>query len=445
MMRLIRKLLAIPFEHKLVTLVLAGGLPALAIGLALLWSAPLTPALRWTLALLAVAAWIGGAAAVHSRVIHPLQTVANLLGALRQGDYSTRGRVARPDDALGVVFQEVNLLGETLKEQRLHALEAGALLRAVMTEIDVAVLAFDREARLKLANRAGERLLARPGEKILGKTASELGLSACLEGDSVKTASLNLPGGGGRWGVRTSVVWEQGLPHRLVVLADLTQALRTEELNAWKRLVRVMGHELNNSLAPIKSIAGSLRGALEQDPPSEEWKADAQRGLAVIGARAEGLARFLEAYSKLAKLPAPKRRRMEIGPWVRRVIGLETRAPVRLTAGPDLRLLGDADQLDQLLINLVRNAVEATLEANGGAVEVGWLTAGPFVELFVRDEGPGIANPQNLFVPFFTTKPGGSGIGLVLCRQIAEAHGGTLALENRRPGPGCEARLRLPL
>ena len=444
-MRRIRDLLSIPFEHKLVVLVLAGALPALAVSLFLLSrTTSLAPAVRWTLALVIVGTWIAGAAAVGARVIHPLQTLANLLGALRQGDFSTRGRVARADDALGAVFQEVNLLGENLKEQRLHALEAGALLRAVMTEIDVAVLAFDRESRLKLANRAGERLLASPGEKVLGKTASELGLAACLEDEGVKTVSLTLPGGGGRWGVRTSVFWEQGLPHRLLVLTDLTQALRSEELQAWKRLVRVMGHELNNSLAPIKSIAGSLRSTLEQDSVPEDWKADAKSGLAVIAARADGLARFMDAYSRLAKLPPPKRRRIEAGPWVRRVVGLETRLSVRLTAGPDLTLLGDADQLDQLLINLVRNAVEAALETKGG-VEVGWSSVGSFVEVVVRDEGPGIANPQNLFVPFFTTKPRGSGIGLVLCRQIAEAHGGTLALENRDPEPGCEARLRLPL
>ncbi len=440
----IRQLFSVPFEKKLIVLVLAGALPALAISLFFLWTTSFTPSLRWALTLAAIGAWIAAAAAVHRRVIYPLQTLANLLDALRQGDFSTRGRVDRSDDALGVVFQEINLLGDKLKEQRLNALEAGALLRAVMTEIDVAVLAFDGEERLKLANRAGERLLALPGEKILGKTASELGLAACLEGDGVKTASLTLPGGGGRWGVRTSVFWEQGLPRRLVVLTDLTQALRKEELQAWKRLVRVMGHELNNSLAPIKSIAGSLRSSLEQEALPEDWKTDAERGLAVIASRSEALARFMDAYARLAKLPAPKRRRMEVGPWVRRVVGLETRLPVTLNAGPELTLLGDPDQLDQLLINLVRNAVEASLETSGG-VEVAWNGTGSFIELAVRDQGPGIANPQNLFVPFFTTKPGGSGIGLVLCRQIAEAHGGTLALENRKPGPGCEARLRLPL
>jgi nitrogen fixation/metabolism regulation signal transduction histidine kinase len=361
MMRRIRQLVSFPFEHKLIILVLVGALPALGISLIFIWTTSLATSLRLALTLACVGAWILAADAVRRRVIYPLHTLANLLDGLRQGDYSTRGRVDREDDALGVVFQEVNLLGGKLKEQRLHALEAGALLRAVMTEIDVAVLAFDGEERLKLANRAGERLLARPGDKILGKTASELGLAACLEGDSVKTAALTLPGGGGRWGVRTSVFWEQGLPHRLVVLTDLTEALRKEELQAWKRLVRVMGHELNNSLAPIKSIAGSLRSSLQQDEPPEDWKADAERGLAVIASRSEALARFMDAYARLAKLPAPKRRRMEIGPWVRRVVGLETRLAVTLNPGPETTLLGDPDQLDQLLINLVRNAVEASL------------------------------------------------------------------------------------
>jgi two-component system, NtrC family, nitrogen regulation sensor histidine kinase NtrY len=440
----VRKRRGLTYELRIALLSLAGGLPALLIALFLLWRADFGPRLQWTLSLAVLLSWVGIAAAVHSRLVYPLQSLANLLAALREGDYSIRGRRGRAHGALGEVFLEANLLGKTLREERLSALEAGTLLRTVMTEIDVAVLAFDRDGRLKLANRAGERLLVPPGEKVLGRSAAELGLANYLESDSIHTAAISFPGGSGRWGIRISSFWEQGLPHKLVVLADLTQPLRQEELQAWKRLVRVIGHELNNSLTPIRSIAGSLKCLVASEPLQEDWKNDVDHGLTVISGRVEALLRFMAAYARLAKLPPPKRRRMEVCPWVVRIIRLETRLPVVLSPGPELSILGDGDQLDQLLINLVRNGVDASLET-AGRVEVGWEISDGSLDVWVRDEGPGIANKNNLFVPFFTTKPGGSGIGLVLCRQIAEAHGGSLVVENRNPGPGCESRLRLPL
>jgi two-component system nitrogen regulation sensor histidine kinase NtrY len=440
----IRKLFRLTYEQRLFVLTLAGGLPAIAVALIVLWFGDFSSRVQWTLTLFLVGCWLGCAAAVLNRVVYPLQTLSNLLAALREGDYSIRGRRGRIDDALGEVFHEVNLLGMTLRGQRLSALEAGALLRAVMTEIDVAVLAFDGELRLKLANRAGERLLAPSSEPIIGRTAAELGLAECLEGDTSKTADLTFPGGSGRWGIRVTTFWEQGLPRRLLVLADLTQALRREELQVWKRLVRVIGHELNNSLTPIKSIASSLTSLISSDPLPDDWRADTNQGLNVIAGRVEALLRFMEAYARLAKLPPPRKQQMEVRPWVSRIVGLETRLPIKLKAGPEITLLGDGDQLDQLLINIIRNGVDAALQTNGG-VEVGWRTIDGTLEVWVRDEGPGLAGKSNLFVPFFTTKPGGSGIGLVLSRQIAEGHGGTLTLENRNPGPGCQALLRLPL
>jgi signal transduction histidine kinase len=229
----------------------------------------------------------------------------------------------------------------------------------------------------------------------------------------------------------------------MLVISDLSRALREEERQAWQRLVRVIGHELNNSLAPIKSIAGSLESLVSREPPPADWKEDMQRGLSVISSRAAALGRFMDAYARLARLPQPKLKSLPLGPLVNRVAGLETRLPVIVVEGPDIVVRADGDQLEQLLINLVRNAVDASLET-GGRVMVRWGRSAGQVEILVEDEGHGLSNTSNLFVPFFTTKPGGSGIGLVLSRQIAEAHGGSLTLENRKTGPGCEARLRLP-
>jgi signal transduction histidine kinase len=205
----------------------------------------------------------------------------------------------------------------------------------------------------------------------------------------------------------------------------------------------VLGHEMNNSLAPIKSIAGSLEALLRRDPPPADWRDDARSGLNVIAARAESLSRFMQAYARLARLPSPQKEEINLGELVRRVVNLETRLVVRLAEGPVITIAADAAQIEQLLINILHNAVDASLET-GGKVAVGWRELADYAEVFVRDEGPGIMNPENVFVPFFTTKPGGSGIGLALSRQIAEAHGGSLTVDNRGDRPGCEALLRLP-
>jgi len=431
-------------ELRVLLMSLGAGLPAVVVALFLLWEGDYSAKTQWTLTVLIVACWAGVAFALRARVAFPLQTLSNLLAALREEDFSIRARGAKPDDALGAVLLEVNALGEMLRAHRLGALEATALLRKVMEEIDVAVFTFDGDQRLRLLNRAGERLLARPAERLLGRTAQELGLADCLEGEPGRTLAMSFPGGAGRWGIRRSTFRESGRPHQLLVLADLSRPLREEERQAWQRLIRVLGHELNNSLAPIKSMAGTLEMLLGREPRPADWEEDMGRGLNVIAARAEALSRFMDAYARLARLPTPRMQPVDVGALLRRVAGLETRLKVTLSAGPELTVRADADQLEQLLINLLRNAVDAALET-GGEVKLGWARNGDHMEVCIQDEGPGLPNTSNLFVPFFTTKPSGSGIGLVLSRQIAEAHGGTLTLENRHDGPGCEARLRLPL
>jgi two-component system, NtrC family, nitrogen regulation sensor histidine kinase NtrY len=442
-------------EGRILLLALAAGLPAVVTSMVILWGAShyVDTEKRWvadystkvqaTLTVLIVGAWWAFAAAVRERVASPLRTVANLLEAMREGDYSIRARGARGEEALGDVMAQVNEMGATLREQRLGALEATTLLRKVMEEIDVAIFAFDGGHKLKLVNRAGERLVAQPAERIMNAEADTLGLAEFLEGPETRNIQTTFPSGSGRWGIHRAMFRETGLPHQLLVVTDLTRALREEELQAWQRLVRVLGHELNNSLAPIKSIAGSLEMLVQREPLPDDWRDDTRRGLSIIATRSEGLSRFLGSYARLAKLPRPNVAPVDVGGWIRQVATLEQRIVVVLREGPEITVQGDRDQLDQLLINLLRNAVDASLETKGG-VTVAWNRVGTLVEVLIQDDGPGLSNTANLFVPFFTTKPGGSGIGLVLSRQIAEAHGGSLDLRNKSTGQGCEARLILP-
>ena len=431
-------------ENRVLLLAFSAGAAGVLISVILLWVGDYSDNTRWTLTVLIFSLWLGFGFAARSTVIRPLQTLSNMQSALREGDFSFRVRGAKTGDALGELMLEINTLSEMLREQRLGAMEATALLSTVMTEIDVAVFAFDGNHRLRLVNRAGEKVLAQHADRLLAKTAEELGMTDCLEGESARTLERNFPGISGRWGMRRSTFRQGGVPHHLVVLTDLSRTLREEERQAWQRLVRVLGHELNNSLAPICSIAGSLEDMLKREARPSDWEEDLRRGLRVIADRSDALSRFMKDYGRLTRLPKPQLRTVSVGSLVNSAVGLERRMEITVEAGLEISIQVDPDQLQQLLINLIRNAVDASLET-GGKVRIGWSKNGSVLHLFVQDQGPGIANAANLFVPFFTTKPGGSGIGLVLSRQIAEAHGGTLTLANRASERGCEASLQLPL
>ncbi len=399
------------------------------------------------------------------QVIRPLQTLANVVAALREEDYSFRARGAKRDDPFGDLAIEINALADMHQLQRSGALEAAALFRRVITELDAPVLAFDQAGVMRLVNPAAERVFALSAARDLGRMAKDLKLEMLLDQPDEGVILLDLQSQPARtpsrWMVRRSEFRQRGMPHTLLLLSDVSSALREEERIAWRRLIRVLGHEISNSLAPIKSIAGSLRSRLpqgntESGAESNGFSPDFDRGLGVIESRAESLNRFVQAYRQLAQLPAPAMRRVPVGPLLERVASLETRLEIALAASPPVDVFVDVDQMEQLLINLVRNGVEAACSAREDAIAAGLPhdepavtmrseLQGEFLSVLIEDNGPGLTNPANLFVPFYTTKKSGSGVGLVLARQIAEAHGGTLELRNRADTHGCEAELRIPL
>jgi nitrogen fixation/metabolism regulation signal transduction histidine kinase len=430
------------YQNRVLLPALVAAGPAWLLVAVLLWQSDEPPALRWTLFAFVSVFFLIGLAAMRQRVVQPLRSLANMLEALREGDYSMRGRNIDPYDSMGEVMVEVNSLGRTLQDQRLEALEAGALLQKVIADVDIAVFGFDSHLRLRLVNRAGEALLGGTADELRGRRAAELGLERMISEPSGRIVTHVFPGGSGRWEVRRRSFREGGKPSELLVISDLSRALREEERQAWQRLVRVIGHELNSSLAPIKSMAGTLRKLIRREPAPADWRDDANSGLTIIHDRAESLERFMGAYARLARLPPPTRRDTDFSALVGRVASLQA-GRVTIDGGPPARPSIDPDQIEQVLINLLRNGAEAAGER--GAVHVAWRAEEDRLVVEVVDDGPGLARTDNLWVPFFTTKPGGTGIGLVLSREIVENHGGAITLENRVDGRGCIARVSLPL
>jgi two-component system, NtrC family, nitrogen regulation sensor histidine kinase NtrY len=436
------------FEVRLLISVLAVGIPGSILSLLLLWTNAYALDHKIEATVLLFVLWLSLSFSARDAVVQSLHVLSNVISALKEDNFSFRATEGMPGDALGDLALEINELASAMESERLGAIEAGGLLRKVTSEVEAVIFSVSPNGKIELLNRAAAAFFERPQDQILNRTAEELGIQGLLDGPASETISRFIGGIEKRWIVRRTHFRQEGVPHRLIMLSEASEALRAAERLAWQRLVRVLSHEINNSLAPIKSIARTLSRLSDQKVPEPD-RENFKHGLEVIGSRGESLNRFLQSYARLAKLPIPSRKVVSLQDLLIRVVVLEPRCAIFVAPGPKTLFKVDPDQIEQVLINICKNAVESVLAKDGAggspsAVVISWAVSRNDLQLWVRDEGVGLLDTANLFVPFYTTKETGSGIGLLLSSQIIEAHGGTLTLRNRKDTTGCEVEIKLP-
>ncbi len=379
-----------------------------------------------------------------SKVAQPWNGIANMIQSLREEDYSLRLRKQNEKDPIGAAFLEINKLSEMLQKGRMSFVETHELFLQVVKRINAAIFCFDPEDMLVLANPKGEELLTSETKEAYGKSADSLGLQMLLDADPDKAITFDFPAKSGRWLISRGTYRQEGKPYTLIIVNDVGRPLREEELIAWHRLIRVLGHEINNSMTPLISLTDSLSKLVNKEELPEGWRTDLKEGLGIVSRRVKNLSHFIKGYSQLAKLPLPNKGSVNLKNLMQRVFSLNAQPNVSLDPGEDCTLRADEAQIEQMVINVLKNAIEAANETKG-SVQGGWEKTSSDVKIWIQDEGLGIANPENVFVPFFTTKTGGTGIGLAISRQIVEAHRGSIRIANREDRSGCAVIITLPL
>jgi two-component system nitrogen regulation sensor histidine kinase NtrY len=429
-------------------------LPISILSLVLIWTHSMTFEWQWTLTTVVLVMLIWLPWYLHIRLIEPLRSISNAVLSLKDGDFSINLDQNQHQGILQQTAVGLNQLTEQLYNTRTDAAETHELLKKVLRQIDVAVLTFNSEFLLMGINDRGLQLLRQSRTQVIGQSAEALGLAHCLEGSEGRTEVLDLIAPQGVWQMRRSNFREKGKNHILLTLADLTAVMRQQELSAWQRMMRVLRHEISNSLAPVQSYAQTISWLIEQQPLPDNWLSESREGLEVIVGRTKALTQLMNQHQALTDLPKPQLAQVAMTDLLKKAIKLQTQCPVNLSGDNEqlatIIVEVDGEQINQLLLNLLKNAGEAMAEKPGEPpIEISWTISQAqdnqsYILLHIDDQGPGLASFDNLFVPFYTTKPNGSGIGLALCRQIAGAHQGFLHLKNRDCG-GCRATLSLPV
>ena len=441
----------ISFEKRIVWLALITSTPLLVM---LLWVMTYANISIWLILLIAFIGSLSiiyAAQQIYYTLTYQLRSLSNLLGAIVLGDYSLRARSDQGGSVLNELILSINNLSAHLSLHRIESTESQLLLQTVIEHIDVAIVAISDENKIRFMNPAAKKLLQ------IDQKNSEIALLKQLEVVSSFTSGcqqvveLSLGHQHGRFNVYVEEFRESGLQHKLLFITDVRTLLRSEESKAWQSLVRVISHEINNSLTPIASISQTLSRLLSRQHDAigihnQEYNKDLREGLSIITERAKGLSQFVNSYKQLAKLPEPQKSSVSIRNLFHAVSNLFKDQIIQIEPAGDVQLFIDPVQLEQVFINLIKNSLEAMSQTNSqGVVFVSWQLAEPFLKLSIMDQGCGISNLGNLFVPFYSTKKQGSGIGLVLCRQIIEAHHGHLTITNNVGAQGCCVSIELPL
>ncbi len=378
----------------------------------------------------------------------PLRVAANVISSIREGDFTLRSR--RVTEARGTIvelYDEINAIASLMEKSRFTGIETQKVIDKITANIDVATLIVSSDRVVAQANEAARRLISSINHWDVSpnqKTVDELHIPFVLDQSAQDFARFSFVNESRRFEGRRGIFMLDGKRFDLILLTDITRAASEQERESWKRLLRVLGHELNNSLAPITSLAATLSKITKTTDIEAETKTDLLDGLATITSRSQNIVRFMGDYTRLAKLPAPEAAPCQLAPILQNVCQLfgENVAFAKDSATPTVFI--DQAQLEQALINLLKNATEASSKKTGSVTCSIEAIAGVAL-LRIEDDGPGVANPDNLFVPFYTTKDKGSGIGLALSKQIVEAVGGTLTLANRQEQTGCRATIQLDI
>jgi len=436
----------VSFEKQLTQLSLIACLPVFFLLIFMMWYAKIsTPLILLTILLCSITI-IFCHTKIHQISAYQFRSICNLLDAMIQGDYSLRARTSEGDTALNELVDSVNSLAQRLTKQRNESVESQFLLQTVIKHIDVATIALNEKNEFAFINPAAEKLLGLTSGSKDKTSLNQLEQLKHLERGKSKVMNLVFDKQQGKFNVHMEEFREEGKQHRLLFLTDVSRLLRIEERNAWQSLVRVISHEINNSLAPIASISETLKRMMSKQQNIEMHKDNLVDGLSIIAQRANNLTNFVNSYKQIAHLPEPKKRQTNIHELINKIIPLYQSNHINIQPSEKVSLLIDPVQIEQVLINLIKNAVESVNSTNkNGKIEVSWNLNKDRFQLMIGDQGAGISNESNLFVPFYTTKKQGSGIGLVLCRQILEVHDGKLSLKNKTNETGCIATIDLPL
>jgi len=428
------------FEKRILTTILWAILPSYFLALFLLWHIDTSFYLQ-SLVTIFLSAIVGFSFHLfYYDIKDQFISLANLVEALNVGDFSLRGKAEVGQSGHSDLIRQINKLADSLTTARYDFKESQLLLAKVIKQIKVAIIACNEQGKITMVNPETELLLGLNESKLSHKTLADVNLAQVTQLKSNSIEKLTLGSRTARWHIFKDGFRDQGQQHTLYIFSDLDLLLSQQEQEAWKNLVRVLSHEINNSLAPIISLASTLDKLTARSDIELDDKEDIQSGLKIIQDRATSLKHFLAGYRVLTHLPQPKRKLVNVVPVIEQVVSL-LKYPVTVTLPPQLTLSIDVAQFEQCLINLLKNAYEAS--GKESEIDLRLINKAGSVALYILDKGPGIQNLDNVFVPLFTTKAQGTGIGLSLCKQIIEGHQGQLHLSNRAEG-GCQVEIVLP-